>query len=140
MNHTTGTFQSRATTFSEEGGCEEGVAQELVGKIKDSEGHLVAGVYHRVPDICKSVDFLLEIQKSSCLHAFILMENFNHLHVCWESGTADCKQSRRLLECTEDNFLVPVLDKPTREAVLLDLVLTVQTSLLERLRWRQPWL
>lgn len=37
--------------------------------------------------------------------------------VCGESGTADCKQSRRLLECTEYNFQVLVLDKPTREAV-----------------------
>lgn len=93
----------------------------------------MAGVYHRVPNICKSVDFLLEIQKSSCLHAFILMENFNHLHVCWESGTADCKQPRRLQECTEDNFLVPVLDKPTREAVLLDLVLTSADKLVRKI-------
>lgn len=93
----------------------------------------MAGVYHRVPDICKSVDFLLEIQKSSCLHAFILMGDFNHLHVCWESGTADCKQSRRLLECTEDNFLVLVLDKPTREAVLLDLVLTSADKLVSKI-------
>ena len=37
---------------------------------------------------------------------------------------ASCKQSRRLLEPTEDNSLIQILDKPTRGEGLLDLVLT----------------
>lgn len=60
------------------------------------------------------------------------MGDLNHLYVCWESSTADCKQSRRLLECNEGNFLVPVLDKPTREAVLLDPVLTRADELIRK--------
>lgn len=43
----------------------------------------------------------------------------------------DCKQSQRLLECVEDNFLVQVLDKPTRGEVLLDLVLTNADELIK---------
>lgn len=38
-------------------------------------------------------------------------------------NTASCKQSRRFLESTEDNFLVQALDRPTRGEVSLDLVL-----------------
>lgn len=64
------------------------------------------------------------------------MGDFNHLHVCWETGTADCKQSRRLLECVEDNLLVLVLDKPTREAMLLDPVLTSVDELLKEIETR----
>lgn len=52
------------------------------------------------------------------------MEGFDHLEVCWESNTAGCKESRRLLECMEATFLVQVLDKPARSEVLLDLLLT----------------
>lgn len=40
-----------------------------------------------------------------------------------------CKQSWRLLECIEENFLVQVLDKATREEVLPDLVLTIVEEL-----------
>lgn len=50
------------------------------------------------------------------------MEDFNHPDVCWESYTAGCEKSRRLLEHIEDNFLVQVLDKTSRE-MLLNLVL-----------------
>lgn len=40
-----------------------------------------------------------------------------------------CKQSWRLLECIEENFLVQVLDKATRDEVLPDLVLTIVEEL-----------
>lgn len=44
-----------------------------------------------------------------------------------------CKQLRRLLECTEDNFLVQALDKPSRREALLDLVLT-NAEIIEELK------
>lgn len=49
--------------------------------------------------------------------------DFNYSVIFWESNTVSCKQSRRLLESTEDSFLVQVLDRLTRGEVLLDLVL-----------------
>jgi len=52
------------------------------------------------------------------------MGNFSHLDVNWESNMVGCKLSKRLLESIEDNFLVQLLDKPTRGEVLLYLVLT----------------
>ena len=53
------------------------------------------------------------------------MGDFNHPDVCWNSGMAGGRQSRRFLESV-DNFLVQVIDGPTRGEALLDLVLTVR--------------
>lgn len=39
------------------------------------------------------------------------MGDFNHSVVCWESNVTGCKQSRRLPECVENNFLVQILEK-----------------------------
>lgn len=76
----------------------------------------MVGVYYRLPDQGEIVDeaFLLQLQEASHPQALTLMKVFNHLFVCWERNTVGCKQSSRLLECTEDNFLVQVLDKPSR--------------------------
>ena len=52
------------------------------------------------------------------------MVNFNHSDICWDSGMESGRQSRRFLESVEDNFLVQVIDGPTRGEALLDLVLT----------------
>lgn len=62
--------------------------------------------------------------------------DFNHSDVCWESNTVGCKQSRRLLECTENNFLVQVLDTPTKCETLLDLVLTNAEEITKELKIR----
>lgn len=67
---------------------------------------------------------LLQLQEALHSQALILMRDFTHLDVCWESSTADWKQSRRLLKCAKDSFLVQVLEQPIRGEALLDLVLT----------------
>ena len=51
-------------------------------------------------------------------------QKYSHPDICWDSGTAGGRQSRRFLESVEDNFLVQVIDGPTRGEALLDLVLT----------------
>jgi len=58
--------------------------------------------------------FLFQLQEALHLQALILMGDANHTDVCWESNMVGCKQSRRVLECMEDNFLVQVSDKLTR--------------------------
>ncbi|KAK4829023.1 hypothetical protein QYF61_001798 [Mycteria americana] len=40
------------------------------------------------------------------------------------SCTSSCRQSRRLLECIEDNFLTQVIDTPARGVAILDLMVT----------------
>lgn len=52
------------------------------------------------------------------------MEDFIHADICWQNNMANCKQSRRLLEFTDDYFLAQVLDRPIRSEAFLDLVLT----------------
>ena len=64
------------------------------------------------------------MRETSCLRALILVGDFNHPDICWKDHTVSCKRSRRLVESIDDNFLVQVMDRPTRGEVLLDLLLT----------------
>ena len=52
------------------------------------------------------------------------MRNYNQHDVSWKNNLRGCKQSRTLLHSVEYNFLVQVLDKPTRGDALLNLLLT----------------
>ncbi|CAM5145543.1 unnamed protein product [Natator depressus] len=58
-----------------------------------------------------------------------LMGDFNHPDICWESNTVVHRQSRKFLENVGDNFLVQVLEEPTRGRALLDLLLTNREEL-----------
>jgi len=48
--------------------------------------------------------------------------DFNLPGVCWKYYTADSKESRRFLECVEDNFLTQLVSELTREGTLLGLL------------------
>lgn len=54
---------------------------------------------------------MFQLQEAAHSHAVIMMGDFNYPDVCCKSHSESCKQSRRFLECVEDNFLVHVLDK-----------------------------
>jgi len=103
---------------------------ETLVAFKNSESHhwykhasffLVAGIYYGLPDLMEPVDkaFLLQLQGRFQLHG-----RFQPPDICWESDLASCKQSRRLLNLIDDNFLVRILNRPTKGEALLDLVLT----------------
>ena len=66
-------------------------------KIEDrsSKGHLVVGVCYRPPDQGEPVDeaFLLQLQEVSCLRALVLIGDFNHPDICWDSGMVGGRQS-----------------------------------------------
>ncbi|KAK4813526.1 hypothetical protein QYF61_009252 [Mycteria americana] len=72
----------------------------------------------------------LWLQEASHSQALILLGDFSHSDICWKSSTVSCRQSRRLLECIEDNFLSQVIDSPTRGDVLLDLLVTNTSELI----------
>ena len=61
--------------------------------------------------------------------ALVLMGDINFPDICWEYNLAQKKQSRRFLECMEDNFLMQLLREPTRGAALLDLLFTDREGL-----------
>jgi len=57
------------------------------------------------------------------------MGDFKHSDTCWKDNTAGHRQSRSFLECVEDNFLLQVIEEPTRRGAMLDLVLTNKEGL-----------
>ena len=58
------------------------------------------------------------------------MGDFNYPDICWKNNTAAHISSIKFLECVEDCFLIQMLDVPTRNEALLDLLLTNQENLL----------
>ncbi|GAB0182454.1 mitochondrial enolase superfamily member 1 [Grus japonensis] len=59
----------------------------------------------------------------------VLMGDFNHPDICWRDNTAERKQSRKFLECVDDNFLLQVIEESMRRGAMLDLILTNKEGL-----------
>ena len=92
-------------------------------------GDAVMGVRYRPPDE-KEVNesFYSQLEVPSQLQALVLVGDFNPRDICLKSKMARHTPSRRLLQSIEDNFLTQVLEEPTRQDVLLDLILTNRRS------------
>lgn len=52
---------------------------------------------------------ILNSTARNIVEALILQGDFSCSAISWKSSPASCKESRRLLECIEDNFLVQVI-------------------------------
>ncbi|PKU36949.1 tbc1 domain family member 4-like [Limosa lapponica baueri] len=92
-------------------------------------------VFPRPPDKGDPIEaFLLQLQDALCSQALILLGDFSHPDICWESSIVSCKQSRRVLECIEDNFLSQVVDSPTRRDAILDLWVTNASELIDDIK------
>jgi len=94
-------------------------------------GDIIVGVYYRPHDQEEEVDeaFYKQLQAASQSQPLVLMGEFNHPDNCWEDHTARHMQSRRFLQSINDNFLMQVVEEPTRRGALLDLVLTNKEGL-----------
>ncbi|GAB0184386.1 hypothetical protein GRJ2_000903900 [Grus japonensis] len=79
-------------------------------------------------------DLYRQIGAASCSQALVLMGDLNHPDICWKDNTAGHKQSRRFLECIDDNFLLQVIEYPTSRGAMLDLVLTNKEGLVENVK------
>ena len=92
----------------------------------------MAGVQYRLVSQGGPIDgaFFLQLQKASRSQAFVLLGEFNHPSICWKSSTVSCKQSGRLLECIEDNFLSQIIDSPTSGDATLNLLITNASKLI----------
>jgi len=103
-------------------------------RIRDqgNQGKLVFGAYYRPPDQGKPIDeaCLLQLQEASHLQALVLLGHFKTPDICWKTSTTRCRQSRRLLECIEANFLRQVIDTPTTGHVILDLLVIYPSELI----------
>ncbi|KAJ7406970.1 hypothetical protein BTVI_64312 [Pitangus sulphuratus] len=92
--------------------------QKLMGKNqrpRQQWENLVVDVCYRQPDPGEPIDevFLLELLEKYS-QVLVLLRDFNHPYICWESSMVSCRQSRRLMEHMENNFLSQVIDSPTR--------------------------
>jgi len=116
------------------GADEEGV-ESLWFRIKGQAhmGDVIVGVYYRPPDQEEEVDeaFYKQLQVVSQSQDLVLMGDFNHPDISWEDHTARQMQSKRFLQSIDYNFLMQVVEEPTRKGTLLDLVLTNKEGLVE---------
>ncbi|GAB0208559.1 hypothetical protein GRJ2_003321600 [Grus japonensis] len=114
-------------------GMEEELTESLWFRIKRSAGagDIIAGVCYRPPDQGDRADEALyrQIGAASRSQALVLMGDFNHPDICWRDNAAERKQSRKFLECVDDNFLLQVIEEPTRRGAMLDLILTNKEGL-----------
>ncbi|CAM2095397.1 unnamed protein product [Caretta caretta] len=96
-----------------------------------NKGDVVVGVCYGPPDKGYKVDeaFFRQFTKVTRSQALDLMGDFNHPDICGESNIAVHRQSRKFLESVGDNFLVQVLEEPTRGRALLDLLLANREEL-----------
>ncbi|GAB0205646.1 hypothetical protein GRJ2_003030200 [Grus japonensis] len=97
-------------------------------KERAGKGNIIVDVCYRPPDQEEQVDETLyrQIGVASSLQTLILMGVFNYPNICWMDNTPEHRQSRRFLEYTDDNFLLQVIEKPTRTDGLLDFIFTHQ--------------
>jgi len=96
-------------------------------------GDVIVGVHYRPPDQEKEVDdaFYRQLQAASQSQALVLMGDFNHPDISWEDYTARHMPSWRFLQSIDDNFLMQVVEEPTRRGMLLDLVLMNKEGMVE---------
>jgi len=107
---------------------------------RNNNGCVAVKVYHIQPVQGEPDNgaFLLYLQEI-CSQALILIGDFNYLDVCWGSNTAGCKQSRRLLEHTENKFLIQVSAKPTRVEASPDTVLNNSDEPIKEVKLEAVW-
>ncbi|GAB0210150.1 hypothetical protein GRJ2_003480800 [Grus japonensis] len=114
-------------------GMDEEPTKSLWVRIKGraGAGDIIVGVCYRPPDQGDRADEALyrQIGAASRSQALVLMGDFNHPDICWRDNAAERKQSRKFLECVDDNFLLQVIEEPMRRGAMLDLVLTNKEGL-----------
>ncbi|GAB0190424.1 hypothetical protein GRJ2_001507700 [Grus japonensis] len=114
-------------------GMDEEPTKSLWVRIKGraGAGDIIAGVCYRPPDQGDRADKAIhrQIGAASCSQALVLMGDFSHPDICWRDNAAEHKQSRKFLECVDDNFLLQVIEEPTRRSAMLDLIFTNKEGL-----------
>jgi len=98
---------------------------------KANKADVLLGVCYRPPSQDEEADevFCKRLAEVSQSLVLVLMMAFNLPEVCWKYNTAERKQSRRFLECVEDNFLMQLVSEPTRGGASLDLWFTNREGL-----------
>ncbi|RMC21416.1 hypothetical protein DUI87_02282 [Hirundo rustica rustica] len=93
-------------------------------KGKANKADILLGVCYRPSNQEEEVDslFYKQLGNVSGSSAFVLVGDFDLPDIFWELNTAEKRQSRKFLECMEDNFLSQLVGEPTRGGTMLDLL------------------
>ncbi|GAB0187691.1 hypothetical protein GRJ2_001234400 [Grus japonensis] len=114
-------------------GMEEEPTESLWVRIKGraGAGDIIVAFCYRPPDQGDRAGEALyrQIGAAPRSQALVLMGDFNHPDICWRDNAAEHKQSRKFLECVDDNLLLQVTEEPMRGGAMLDLVLTNKEGL-----------
>ncbi|TRZ20739.1 hypothetical protein HGM15179_006364 [Zosterops borbonicus] len=93
-------------------------------KWKANKADILLGVYYCPPNQEEKVDNLSykQLKNVAGLLALVLIADFNLPDICWELNTAEKRQSRKVLEDMENNFLSQLVGEPSRGGPMLDLL------------------
>ena len=129
------TIPAYEVQLQEEADCNEAIWCKLV------TGHTIVtiGVVYRCPNITKENNEKLhharrEVNKGAC----IIMGDFNHGTIKWDSQQSTGVEDQRLLCLVQDNLLTQHVFEPTRAARVLDIVLSSQKECLDNLIIQEP--
>ena len=102
---------------------------KITGRAEKAD--ILVGICYRPLNQDEETDevFYEQLAEAEQSPALVLMGDFNFPDICWEYNLAQKKQSRRFLECMEDNFLMQMIREPTRGAAPLDLLFTNREGL-----------
>jgi len=100
-------------------------------RVRADKTDILVGICYRPPNQDEETDevFYEQLAEAAESPALVLLGDFNFPDICWEYNTAQKKQSRRFLECMEDNLLMQVIREPTRGAAPLGLLFTNREGL-----------
>ena len=100
---------------------------------------LTIGVVYRSPNIGQEEDVKLqkvigEVSKGE----YVIMGDFNHGHIQWESLESAGRDDHQFLLLTQDCFFTQHVLEPTRGGNVLDLILSSQNVLVDNVKVHEP--
>ena len=127
-------IQAYEITLKSEADCEEAIWCNIV----NSNSTLTIVVY-RSPDIGQEEDVKLqkairEVSKGES----VIMGDFNHGHIQWESLESAGGDDHQFLLLTQDCFLTQHVLESTRGGNVLDLILSFQNELVDNVKVHEP--
>ena len=98
---------------------------------RSDKSDILVGVCYRWLNQDEEIDevFYKHLAEAARSPALVLMGNFNFPDIRRKYNLVQKKQSRRFLECMEDNFLMQLVREPTRGSAPLDLLFTNREGL-----------
>ena len=114
--------------LQEEADCKEALWCSLV----TVHTPVTIGVVYRCPNISiqnndKIHNAIREVSKGDC----IIMGDFNHGNIKWDSQQSTGVEDQKLLCLVQDNFLTQHVLEPTRAARVIDIVLSSQKEFVD---------